>query len=273
VWAFSGKRSEAVGGSEATDKRWQGLHIERSGSGTPFLWGHGLMSGIAAEDAQGWLDWQRLPAGIELIRHDARGHGQSAPAPHAESYTWPSLALDLLAVADRCGATRFIGGGASMGCAATLCAALQAPERLRALVLLAPPTLWEGRARQRKLYQRGALLGSLLSWRLAKPAVPVPDGGSGRALALGVAELPQATMTALFRGAGQSDLPPKEQFAVLAQLPALVLGWTGDPAHPEASARALHALLPASELFVANDAEGFRSIPERIRQFLASQAA
>jgi 3-oxoadipate enol-lactonase len=284
VWTFSGKRGKAVNETEAgaAHARTGGLHIERSGAGTPFVWGHGLLSGIAAEDAQGWLDWQNLPAGIELIRYDARGHGKSAPAPQADAYAWPALAQDLLAVAEHCGAARFIAGGASMGCAAALCAALQAPERVRALVLVAPPTVWEGRARQRKLYRRGALLGSLLSWRLAaQPAAQAQHGGPPawmagdgrqRALALGVAELPQQTMAALFQGAGLSDLPPREAFAALAQLPTLIVGWTGDPTHPDASARALHALLPASTVFIAADSAAFGSIPERIRQFLASQA-
>ncbi len=44
------------------------------------------------------------------------------------------------------GAQKFVAGGSSMGCATSIYAALLAPERMKALVLVIPPTAWETRA-------------------------------------------------------------------------------------------------------------------------------
>ena len=123
------------------------LHIERpSGSGRPFLWAHGLTSSIAAERDGGLFQWED---GVELVRYDARGHGRSPAGSSSADYEWPSLAEDFLAVADSVGFDSMVAGGASMGCATVLYAALAAPSRVDALVLAIPPTAWETRAAQR----------------------------------------------------------------------------------------------------------------------------
>lgn len=258
------------------------LNSRRSGAGMAFVWAHGLMSSMQAEDAMDWFGWNALPPGLELIRYDARGHGASPAAGDASRYAWPSLADDMLAVADAAGAQRFIAGGASMGCATAIWAAVKAPERIAALVLVIPPTVWEARARQRKLYQRGALLGAVIGGRMLGQLLTrqqgrllpewLPVQADRSALTMGMDNLSRKTIADLFHGAAQSDLPPRAALAALAAIPTLVIGWTGDATHPEASARELHALLPRSELFMVDNRDSFLAIPARIKAFAAARA-
>ena len=56
----------------------------------------------------------------------------------------------------------------------------------------------------------------------------------------------------------------------LAGIPCTILAWVDDPTHPVSSAEELHDLLPQSELFIAQGYEDFKTIPERVRLFVAS---
>jgi len=56
----------------------------------------------------------------------------------------------------------------------------------------------------------------------------------------------------------------------LAGIPAIIFGWEGDPTHPVSTAQELHRLLPQSELFIARGYEEFKTIPERMRKFVAA---
>ena len=253
------------------------LNILVSGYGTPFVWAHGLMSSIAAEDALAWFEWHQMPDNVRLIRYDARGHGKSAGAPGNESYQWRHLGAELLAVAAAMDAPRFIAGGMSMGCASAIHAAVQAPDRIRGLVLAMPPMIWEGRADQRDLYQRiakrgietdGRAIAKLMSRDMARTLPPwLLDPGHAASMAIGLQAIDPKVIPDVFHGAAMSDLPPRDALAVLAHIPTLILGWSGDSTHPAASAQELHRLLPGSELHVAHGYSDFKSFPQRIRQF------
>ena len=257
-----------------------GLNVSVKGTGPTFVWGHGLMASMASEDTLDWFRWQDFPETIRLVRFDARGHGRSQVSSHPEDYHWRQLGRDMCAVADTVGAETLIAGGASMGCATTIYAALQAPERMKGLVLVIPPTAWETRAGQGKLYQRFALIGGLLggnrmaklmggsldrmlpSWLVEKE----PDKLVG--LVEGLSVMKRGALRNLFNGAALTDLPPREEFKVLAGIPCIILAWVGDPTHPVSSAEELHRLLPSSELFVAQGFEEFKTIPGRMRDFV-----
>lgn len=258
------------------------LHVELSGEGAPLLWAHALMSSIAHEDALHGL-WCMPPRDVQLVRYDARGHGRSPPSDAASDYTWPALGRDLLAVADALDARRFIAGGMSMGCAAALHAALAAPQRIEALLLVLPPAIWEGRVEQAHHYRRavrlgqmagGRMLGKLMSRDAGRvlPAWLAQAAPDKVALAAdGMRQVANGALSAMFDGAAQSDLPEPVEFEALAAIPALIVGWAGDAAHPLASAERLHALLPKSELLVVDDYEGWLAVPDRLRSFAGGQ--
>jgi pimeloyl-ACP methyl ester carboxylesterase len=260
------------------------LNVQIAGEGMPMIWGHGLMSSIQTEDMLDWFQWKDMPKGVRLVRYDARGHGKSPSSHDPKDYGWSNLGTDMLAIADAAQATQFIAGGASMGCATAICAALQAPSRIKALVLVIPPTIWETRAEQGKLYQRLALLGSLLGGetmgKLAsrdagnlKPSfLAKAEPEKLQEAARGFGSLKRRTIWNLFRGAAMTDLPPRETLRALADIPTLILGWIDDPSHPVSSAQELHRLLPRSELSIAQGYEEFRTIPQRLRDFVSMHA-
>jgi 3-oxoadipate enol-lactonase len=256
------------------------LNVQVIGEGTPFIWGHGLMSSIESEDWLDWFQWGSFPQNIKLVRYDARGHGRSQSSYRPEDYHWQNLGRDMLAIAEAIDVDKFIAGGDSMGCATAICTALQAPKRMKALVLVIPPTAWETRAAQGKLYQRFALIGGLLGGgmlvRLMSrniermlPAWMVqaePEKLIG--MSQGLSALKGRTLWNLMRGAASTNLPLRKEFEALADIPTLIMTWVGDPTHPVTSAEELHQLLPQSSLFVAQGYEEFKTIPQRLREFV-----
>jgi pimeloyl-ACP methyl ester carboxylesterase len=77
-------------------------------------------------------------AGVRTIAYDLRGHGLSDKPLDLASYTVPALARELLDVLDALALDRVILVGHSMGCAIALRVAMDAPERVSELVLVAP---------------------------------------------------------------------------------------------------------------------------------------
>ena len=251
------------------------LALYRRGAGRAFYWGHGLTSSSVQEARVGLKPWDAAPDGWEVIRYDARGHGASTGANDPAVYRWPELAADLLALADRLGHDRFVAGGASMGTAVSLSAAVAAPERVLGLVLMIPPTAWATRAAQSDKYRANADLAerggieALVAAELASPPIPIFAGlfdreemARARAAALDLRVVPS-----ILRGAAASDLPEPAEVAKLPQ-PVLILAWRGDEGHPLSSAEALARLLPQSELLVADRLADLGAWPKRVAQFL-----
>lgn len=77
-------------------------------------------------------------SGYRVIAYDARGHGQSSPAPDPAAYDYEQLACDLEAVLDGLGIARVALAGASMGAHTIVRFALQRPERVAALGIITP---------------------------------------------------------------------------------------------------------------------------------------
>jgi pimeloyl-ACP methyl ester carboxylesterase len=80
-------------------------------------------------------------AGHRVLSYDARGHGDSDPAPDPAAYEYADLVADLGAVLDERGLDRVVLAGASMGAATTLAYTLDRPGRVAALVQITPAHL------------------------------------------------------------------------------------------------------------------------------------
>src|SRR5258708_29999970 len=87
---------------------------EEVGEGPAVVLLHGLTA-TGRYVLQGSLTLARR--GYRLISYDARGHGESSPAPAGQGYGYDELTGDLAAVlADRCPGERTVLAGHSMGC-------------------------------------------------------------------------------------------------------------------------------------------------------------
>ncbi|MGH8986743.1 MAG: alpha/beta fold hydrolase [Acidimicrobiia bacterium] len=232
------------------------LAITDIGEGPAVLYGHGLSSSRAQDAASGMFDWNRVATRHRIVRWDARGHGESDGTREPETYRWENLGRDLLALADALGIERFAAGGVSMGAATALHAAVSAPDRITALVLVLTPTAYETRAAQGGLYRAGADLveaeGVDVYVELVRNS-PVPE------ILIEFAELyhqPPAVaeelLPSVLRGAAASDLPAPEAVRTIAA-PTLLLAWETDPGHPVSTAERLAELLPDAELHVARE--------------------
>jgi pimeloyl-ACP methyl ester carboxylesterase len=251
------------------------LAVRESGEGLPFLWGHGLLGSMDQEDAGGLFDWEPLATHVRLVRYDARGHGRSEATLDPKSYRWRELARDLRCIADAVGPEPPVLGGVSMGCATSLHAAVACPERTRALVLVGPPTAWQTRPRQARIYRFSAVLierFGLAPFRClgTLASLPVRDAKLARMQRSIMNELRRAdprAVTAALRGAAASDLPDARELRGL-EVPALVLAWRGDPTHPLSTAERLSEWLPDAKLHVADSSSDVGAWPQRIREFL-----
>ena len=250
------------------------LHLERAGAGRPFIWAHGLSSSIAAERDTGVFHWEEIP-GVDVIRYDARGHGKSPAGSTPEDHEWARLAEDLLAVADDQEAQSFVAGGASLGCATVLHAALREPDRVHAMVLAIPPTAWETRAAQAETYLSSVNfleakgLEAFIDASRKLPAQPPWSADRREIRFRHLATMDPAALALALRGAAQSNLPPRDEVATIT-VPTMILAWEGDPGHPVSTAESLHELLGGSQLLVARSAEDVTAWPAQVGEFLAT---
>jgi pimeloyl-ACP methyl ester carboxylesterase len=109
---------------------------EVAGEGSPIVLCHGITA-TRRYVVHGSRALER--AGHAVVSYDARGHGESDPAPEGQGYGYLELVEDLEAVvADAVGEGSFVLGGHSMGAHTAVAYALRNPERLSGLVVIGP---------------------------------------------------------------------------------------------------------------------------------------
>ncbi len=255
------------------------LSHDRSGTGPTLVWGHGLTSSRQNEDESGLIDWSLVRRSADVLRYDARGHGQSGFTTEPDDYGWDRLALDQLALCDHLKIPSAAVGGASMGAATALHAAALSSERVRALILMIPPTAWETRAEQTDLYRQMAavvesngvepLIAAGVDVAPPDPFVDSPGlWKDRRAVALRSAD--PLRLAGVFRGAAHADLPTRDAVAGIS-CPALILAWSGDPGHPVSSAERLGELIADSTVSIASTLEELGTWTSRIVDFVGAQ--
>lgn len=244
------------------------LSYDVTGSGPPVVQLHGLLSDREA-NAAGGLDLASGLTGHRTVRYDARGHGRSAAEPVAADWAWPRLAEDLLELLDAVAPGEPVHGiGPSMGAATLLHAALARPGRFRSLTLCVPSTAWGTRRAQARTYRGSAALverHGLEAYLRAGRAAVRPPAVADRAPH--PPRVDPRLLPAVLRGAAATDLPPAGELARIG-VPALVLAWAGDDAHPLSTAEALREVLPGDGLHVAGSPEELAGWPLRCADFV-----
>jgi pimeloyl-ACP methyl ester carboxylesterase len=256
------------------------LNVNTIGAGIPLIWGHGLTLSMAVEDkVSGGIQWEKLANEARIVRYDARGHGLSEVSDAAQDYHWSNLAQDMLALADSFGFESFIASGQSMGCATSIYAALAAPERIKALVLVTPPTAWETRAAQADFYDKEADLieahgiEGLITMMMQTPVAVTwqmqayPD--MGPAYLAGLRTFNPKALTQILRGAKLCDLPERAELKAIT-MPTLILAWTDDPAHPVFSAEEIASLVPNAQISIAQNADDAARWTQQIHDFITN---
>ena len=106
------------------------IFFEESGAGKPLVLGHSFLC-----DGAMWApQLGPLAARARIVNVDLRGHGRSGAVRHP--FTLYDAVDDVLAVLDHVGIERAVWAGLSIGGMVALRAALRAPDRVAALILL-----------------------------------------------------------------------------------------------------------------------------------------
>jgi pimeloyl-ACP methyl ester carboxylesterase len=114
---------------------------EVAGEGPPIVLCHGITA-TRRYITHGSRTLER--AGHKVVSYDARGHGESDPAPPGEGYGYPWLVADLeRVVAAQVGEGPLVLAGHSMGAHTAVSYALRHPDRLTGLVVIGPVYLGE----------------------------------------------------------------------------------------------------------------------------------
>jgi pimeloyl-ACP methyl ester carboxylesterase len=198
-------------------------------------------------------------AGHRVVAYDARGHGESDPAPVGEGYGYPWLVGDLERVVEaEVGEERFVLAGHSIGAHTVVAYALAHPERLAGLVVIGPVYLgtieddsiayWDGLADALESGGIDGFVGYIEREQGLDSAFRDSVLRFTRERML-LHRRPEALVAAL------REVPRSRPFGDLAELeslevPALVVasGDEADPGHPYAAAEAYAEALPGARL-------------------------
>lgn len=239
----------------------------------PLVWAHELCSSMAHEDELGLLPSSALADVMPVVRYDARGHGGSIGGYEEKTYRWSAMVDDMLRAHD----DTFVAGGIGMGVATALYAALRAPRRVAALILVLPPAAWDERAQVTASYEADADMAEMSGTRrLAeevrrRPLSPLLAQVRSDAREIDARHLlamDAKLLTPLLRAAARSDLPPLEKVRSII-VPTLILAWEDDPCHPVGTAQELASSLLQSDLRIAKDVDDIRAWPTVVEEFLA----
>ncbi|HYH54388.1 MAG TPA: alpha/beta hydrolase [Solirubrobacterales bacterium] len=239
------------------------LRGETMGEGPPVV----LCHGITATRRYVLHGSKALPrAGYSVLTFDARGHGESDPAPAGEGYGYPQLVADLERVVDtEVGEGRFLLGGHSMGAHTAVSYALRHPDRLAGLAVIGPTYM-------------GAIRPSSLEYWDGLAEALTHDGIDGFVAYIGekqgidprwrdsVLRFTRERMLAQQRPEALAEalrqVPRSRPFGSLAELaaieaPALVVASNddADPGHPYEAAAAYAKALPAGRLISEGEGE------------------
>ncbi|MCB0881779.1 MAG: alpha/beta hydrolase [Thermoleophilia bacterium] len=233
---------------------------DSGGDGPPILMLHGLTA-TRRYVVHGSALLAR--GGYRTVMYDARGHGDSAPAPRGD-YGYDRLAGDAVGVMDTLGIERAVLMGVSMGSATALRVALEHPERVAALVIITPA-------------HRGAPSGNLDRWDALADGME-RSGAEGFLEAFGPPPVPDrmrdAVTTMMRQRMGRHRHPaavadalrgtPRsaafDGIAALAAVgvPTLVVGSrdAADPEHPLSVSEEYARVIPGARLVVEGEDEG-----------------
>jgi pimeloyl-ACP methyl ester carboxylesterase len=239
---------------EAQDVRLSG---EEVGQGNPVILLHGLTA-TRRYVLHGSLALVRR--GYRQISYDARGHGESAPAPDGSGYGYENLTADLRAVVgEHAPDAPPVLVGHSMGCHTAVAHALEHAGEVAALVLAGPVVLGLPATEERLVYwdaladgmEQGGVDGFMEAYEASLQADPAWTKTALRITRqrMGLHRHPEAVARAL------REVPRSVPFEGLEELetldvPAMVVASydEADPGHPYAIAETWADRLPRARL-------------------------
>jgi pimeloyl-ACP methyl ester carboxylesterase len=213
--------------------------------------------------------------GFRVVLLDLLGHGRSDKPQHASQHRMDRYARQVVALLDELRVERAAVGGVSLGANVALHTAVQAPERMAALVIEMPVLEWATPAAA-SLFVPLLLavsfgrrpfryLTSLLR-RLPRTGIDTLDS------VLGTFSMEPEQIAAVLHGILVGPVAPELEERMAIAVPTLIIGHEHDLIHPFSDAENLAEQIPHARLVEARSMFELRLFPERltreITQFL-----
>lgn len=233
-----------------------------------------MMNSVESDSVYSLIDFEQLAQLATVIRYNYCDKSVTG------NYTWEFLAEELLSVLNNQKIEKSILGGLSMGSGTILHAAVNYPERVKALIMVTPPPAWEKREDVKKVYRKIAsktnpenipeFLRRIVLWNQDPPQYyeQLHPGIREKLQDLRLAFNP-AYYTRLYLDGANSDFPSPEQISKI-NVPTLIIAHTNDPNHPLETAQTLNNLIKRSELLIISDYEDYKILQIKVRDFINS---
>jgi pimeloyl-ACP methyl ester carboxylesterase len=205
--------------------------------------------------------------GFRVVLLDLLGHGTSDKPHHASQHRMDRYARQVVALLDELGVDRAVVGGVSLGANVSLYVAVQAPERVIALLVEMPVLEWATPAAASLFVPLllavsfgRSVFGFLTSLvrRLPRTGVDVLDSF------LGTMSLEPEAIAAVLHGILVGPVAPEIEQRRAIVVPTLIIGHENDLIHPFNDAENLAEQLPHARLVQARSMIELRWNPERL---------
>ena len=243
------------------------------GQGEPLIWLHGMLNSTELDSAYSLINFQELSKLVTVIRYNYCEKSVSG------NYTWEYLADELIEIMNRQKYEKSILGGLSMGSGTILHAAVNYPERVKALILVTPPPAWETREKVKSVYRKVAaktndktipeLLRRIVAWNQDPPEYyEQKHPGTRQKMQDLRLSFEPGYYTRLYLDGAASDMPSREQIAKI-HVPTLIIAHPDDENHPLSMAQELHNLIEGSELTLVSEYSDYSKLQIKVKEFIS----
>jgi pimeloyl-ACP methyl ester carboxylesterase len=255
------------------------LYYEEYGSpdDPPLLVAHGLMGSIVITKRFGEAADAFAPKGLRVFAYDARGHGRSGYTTKRADYHWSALGEDMYGLVRALGLDTTNVYGGSMGAGTAIMLALNHPEVVEKLILMAPPPFGQDLKPAARMFGGLSYLFQVFGTPLtAKMIMLFPQARRA------AAENPRNDLRSFLGVQRRASIVPAIRGLLLdeAQLPVerldeiahqtLVLTHPDDVIHPLRSGEVLHEKLAHARLAVAPTANYWPENPQALTHVVAA---
>lgn len=205
--------------------------------------------------------------GFRVVLLDLLGHGTSDKPHHATQYRMDRYARQVVALLDELGVERAVVGGVSLGANVTLHVAVQAPDRVAALLVEMPVLEWATPAAASLFVplllavsfgRRAFGLSTALLRHLPRTGNDTIDS------VLGTFSMEPEAIAAVLHGILVGPVAPEIEERRAITAPTLIIGHENDLIHPFSDAENLAQQVPGARLVQARSMFELRLSPERL---------
>jgi pimeloyl-ACP methyl ester carboxylesterase len=246
------------------------ISYDEYGSGKrPLVLIHGLLMNRHMFDR---LGPEMAARGNRVIAVDLLGHGRSDRPTEMSQYSMTFFASQVEALLDHLKIGQAVVGGTSLGANTTLEMALQAPKRVKAM-MVEMPVLDNALLAAAVIFTPMMIalrFGAPIFKALTSAASRIPRTNALIDVGLDFFRQAPEPSSAVLEGLFLGSSAPHHQFRVQMNQPTLVIGHHADPLHPFSDSGMLAQELPNSKLIEANSILEWRITPKRLDEELAS---